>query len=199
MSPEQIMGRELDHRSDLFSLGSLIYFIATGREPFTAENAYATMNRVTHAIHQPARQINADVPEVLNRIIDRLLEKDATDRIESASKLEQMLTELLAHLQEPSQHSLPKVGATRVEKRRSIARIGWWVGIAFVLLASWLYWTGFFNPLTVPENKDHSNTHQHDDGHGDGHDDGHGDGRDDGHGDGSSGHQDDGHQHEDHH
>jgi serine/threonine protein kinase len=157
MSPEQVAGTELDHRSDLFSLGSLMYFIATGREPFRAESAFAVISKITRDVPKSARSINIDVPEILNRIIARLLEKEPKDRIESAEKLEQLLTQVLAYLQEPTQHVLPNVRATTVERRRVRQRIGWGLTIAGILLAGCLAWAGFFGsqPLNSGQEPGH--------------------------------------------
>jgi serine/threonine protein kinase len=163
MSPEQVIGNELDHRSDLFSLGSLMYFIATGREPFRAESAFAVINKVTREIPKPARSINVDIPEVLNRVIERLLEKEPRDRIESAASVEILLTKVLAHLQEPTQHVLPDVGATSLQRRRVRRRIGWGVAALGILLVGLLPWGGFFAPTPANPASEHGETH-----HGDG-------------------------------
>ena len=109
MSPEQVTGEDLDHRSDLFSVGSVMYFIATGREPFRADSAFAVINKITCDVPSPPQQVNDDIPETLSRIIGRLLEKNATDRIQSAGELQQLLTEYLAHLQDPQHHAQPQV------------------------------------------------------------------------------------------
>jgi serine/threonine protein kinase len=154
MSPEQVAGAELDHRSDLFSLGSLMYFIATGREPFRAESAFAVINKITRDVPRSARSINIDIPEVLNRVIERLLEKVPNDRIESAEKLEELLTQVLAHLQEPTQHVLPNVRATTVERRRVRQRIYWLLTIAGILAAGCLAWACFFGPQLLKSNEE---------------------------------------------
>lgn len=154
MSPEQVTGSGLDHRSDLFSLGSLIYFIATGREPFRADSAFAVINKVTNETPKPANTVNVDIPSVLNRIIERLMEKRPDDRIESASELETLLTQVLAHLQEPTQHPLPDIKPTSAERKRFKRRIGWSFALIGLLLLGWLAWSGFFGP--IPINKDHN-------------------------------------------
>ncbi len=166
MSPEQVMGGELDHRSDLFSLGSLMYFIATGREPFQAENAFATINKVTSVSPKPARHINIDIPEILNRIIERLLEKKPENRIESAAKLEQVLTQVLAHQQKPKQHTLPEVRATTFERQRTAKRVGGWLAFAAILMVVFLFWSGVFGSINAPPGQTqpghtHPDTHEH--------------------------------------
>ncbi len=157
MSPEQVVGTELDHRSDLFSLGSLLYFISTGREPFRAESAFAVINKVTRAVPKSPRNINVDIPEVLNRIIERLLEKNPVNRIESAAKLEELLTQVLAHLQEPKQHSFPDVKATTIERRRVARQIGWGMAIVGIFLAGGLAWNGFFHESSASPRREHDN------------------------------------------
>jgi len=100
MSPEQVTGVELDHCSDLFSLGSVMYFVGEGRESFRTESVFAVITKITHEIPLLARSVNADIPETLNRIIGRLLEKNSTDRIQTADELQQLFTDYLAYPQE---------------------------------------------------------------------------------------------------
>jgi len=99
MSPEQADGRPLDHRSDLFSLGSVLYFMATGHPPFRADRPMAVLNRTCHDPHRPVQQSNSEIPDELAQIIDRLLAKDPARRIESATALQQKLEDLLAAAQ----------------------------------------------------------------------------------------------------
>ena len=162
MSPEQVTGNELDHRSDLFSLGSLLYFISTGRVPFAAESAFAVINKVTRDTPKSPRSINVDIPEVLNRIIERLLEKDPAHRIGSASELEDLLTQLMAHLQEPKQHGCPDVQATSHERRRVRRRVGWIAAVAGIVLLGSLAWAGVFTPTpTGPTHQHEERGHSH--------------------------------------
>ncbi|HYG63793.1 MAG TPA: tetratricopeptide repeat protein, partial [Thermoanaerobaculia bacterium] len=87
MSPEQAMGLPLDARSDLFSLGSLLYEMVTGVAPFRAETAQATLARVCSFRQCPASDIRPDVPRELSDLIDRLLEKDPAYRPGSAAEV----------------------------------------------------------------------------------------------------------------
>lgn len=145
MSPEQVSGVELDHRSDLFSLGSLMYFIATGREPFRAESAFAVIHKIMRDVPKTAYSINVDIPRPLSRIIDRLLEKQPDHRIGSAKELEDLLTQVLAHIQEPSQHNSPRVRATTTERRKLFRRAGMLVALGGALLAGGLALAGVFD------------------------------------------------------
>ena len=87
MSPEQAMGEEVDQRSDLFSLGTLIFEAVTGRSPFSGSSVYNTLARVCSAPHVPAREMNRQVPAELSNLIDRLLEKHPDHRPQSAREV----------------------------------------------------------------------------------------------------------------
>ncbi len=99
MSPEQANGETVDHRTDLFSLGSVIYFMATGRPPFRADKPMGVLNRICHSAHQPACELNRDVPYQLSDLIDELLRKKAHRRLDSAVRLRERLSRQLAELQ----------------------------------------------------------------------------------------------------
>ncbi len=99
MSPEQAKGGTIDFRSDLFSLGSVIYFMCTGRSPFRAPQMMAVLNRVCHEAYRPIEEINANVPYELINIVDRLLSKDPGDRFETAEKVQRELQQLLSDFQ----------------------------------------------------------------------------------------------------
>jgi serine/threonine protein kinase/class 3 adenylate cyclase len=83
MSPEQAMGANVDHRSDLFSFGTLIFEAVTGRPPFVGTSAWSTLAKVCSAQHLPAHQVNRRVPIELSNLIDRLLEKNPEHRPQS--------------------------------------------------------------------------------------------------------------------
>lgn len=94
MSPEQARGESVDERSDLFALGSLIYYMITGRAPFQADQPMAVLNRICNQPHQPLTQLLPAIPIELSRIVDQLLAKRAKQRIPSARQLRDRLTEL---------------------------------------------------------------------------------------------------------
>jgi serine/threonine protein kinase/tetratricopeptide (TPR) repeat protein len=87
MSPEQARGEEVDHRSDLFSFGILLYEMLTGLSPFAAPNELAMLNRIVEDRQLPARQVSPAVPESLSLLIDHLLEKDPRLRPRSAAEV----------------------------------------------------------------------------------------------------------------
>jgi serine/threonine protein kinase len=114
MSPEQARGEGIDTRSDLFSLGSVIYAMCTGHPPFRAETPYGILRRITDNEARPIREINPDVPDWLCRIVDRLLAKNPDDRFQSAEATAQVLEDCLAHVQKPDEVPLPEAVRTRV-------------------------------------------------------------------------------------
>lgn len=87
MSPEQTRGETLDHRSDLFSLGSLLYCAATGKAPFEGEEPYVVMDRIRNGSPTPLAKLRADLNPVWVAAVERLLKKDRKDRFESAEQL----------------------------------------------------------------------------------------------------------------
>jgi eukaryotic-like serine/threonine-protein kinase len=101
MSPEQASGGPVGERSDLFSLGAVLYFMATGHPPFRAERAMAVLHRTCHDRHRPVWEVNADIPDELSDIIDRLLEKKPRKRFASAEQTKIALLGLLEKLQQP--------------------------------------------------------------------------------------------------
>jgi len=99
MSPEQASGDAVDHRCDLFSLGSVLYFVATGHPPFRAERAMGVLHRICHHRHRPLWQVNSNVPDELSAVIDRLLEKRPSKRFTSASTVADVMAHILQSLQ----------------------------------------------------------------------------------------------------
>jgi serine/threonine protein kinase len=111
MSPEQAMGQQVDTRSDLFSLGSVLYTLCTGRPGFRADSTLAVMKRVCDDTPRPIGETNPEIPDWLIEIIDRLLMKKPEDRIQSAAEVAELLSQHLAHLQQPA--SVPRPARLR--------------------------------------------------------------------------------------
>ena len=108
MSPEQSRGEEVDPRSDLFSLGGLIYFLATGRLPFHADSPMGVLHKIGNESPKHVQALNEDISPTLTHVIERLLEKDAANRFQSAAELEAFLNEYLTYLHRPA-HTHPPV------------------------------------------------------------------------------------------
>jgi Tol biopolymer transport system component/predicted Ser/Thr protein kinase len=87
MSPEQVRGEPLDRRTDLFSLGAVLYEMATGRRPFVGKTTALVFDAILHETPLPAARLNAAVPEALEQIIDKALERDRELRYRSAADI----------------------------------------------------------------------------------------------------------------
>ena len=102
MAPEQANGESIDVRSDLFSLGSVLYTLCTGRPPFRATTTMGLLKRICEETPRPIRELNPEIPEWLEAIISKLLQKHANDRYQSAKEVAELLSSWLAHVQRPT-------------------------------------------------------------------------------------------------
>jgi serine/threonine protein kinase/Tol biopolymer transport system component len=119
MSPEQARGEPIDHRTDLFSLGSVLYSLCTGQAPFRGTSSVATLKRVCEQTPRPIQTINPEIPSWLVKIIHRLHAKDPANRYGSAAEVADLLGRCLAHVQQPSSVPLPTELCPR--RRRAMA------------------------------------------------------------------------------
>jgi serine/threonine-protein kinase len=156
MSPEQARGEAADPRSDLFSLGSVLYAMCAGHAPFRAETPLAVLRRICDETPRPIREINPDVPAWLARIIERLHAKVADDRYQSAAELARVLEQCLAHVQQPMLAPLPAELAEKRLAKSMRRRMRFVTGGAMTLLImiaiawarGWLQETGDAGPST---------------------------------------------------
>lgn len=113
MSPEQAEGNPVDARSDLFSLGSVLYAMCTGRPPFRGSTARSVLKRVVEDAAPPVREANNEVPDWLAGVVAKLHAKNPADRYSSAAEVAEVLGRHLAHLQHPSQVAEPAAPGPR--------------------------------------------------------------------------------------
>lgn len=109
MSPEQARGGSVDARSDLFSLGCVLYFLCTGHPPFRADNSYAILRLITDEEPRSIREINPGIPDWLCSVVQKLMAKKPEDRYATASELAEQLEACLAHVSNPLKNSLPAI------------------------------------------------------------------------------------------
>jgi uncharacterized protein (TIGR03067 family) len=109
MSPEQSRGESVDQKSDLFSLGSVLYALCTGRPPYRADNSYGVMRRIIDEAPVPVRDLNPEIPEWLAAIVVRLMAKDKAERFATAGEVHKLLEACLSHTQQPQIVPLPEI------------------------------------------------------------------------------------------
>ena len=128
MSPEQASGQPVDFRSDQFSLGAILYEMATGRRAFQKKTAVETLSAIIREDPEPISGVNPSAPAPLRWIVERCLAKEPEDRYASTLDLSRDLKQTLDHLSETSGE------AASVAKPRA-ARRRWWAAAIALLLA----------------------------------------------------------------
>ena len=130
MAPEQALGQTIDQRADLFSLGSVLYQMVTGRPPFRANTTLAVLKRVVEDAPRPIREVIPETPRWLCDIVQRLHEKKPADRFQSAREVADLLAECEARMKANARtREFPLV------VRRRPKRVGWWAGGAVAVAA----------------------------------------------------------------
>lgn len=101
MSPEQVVGKKVDGRSDIFSLGVMFYELLSGKKPFVGDSIATLMYAIANAPHQPIREIAPDLPECCGRIVDKFLEKDLDKRYQNGAQAARDLMACFKSLSQP--------------------------------------------------------------------------------------------------
>jgi eukaryotic-like serine/threonine-protein kinase len=96
MAPEQVLGHKVDGRTDLFSLGSVLYTLLTGTRAFAADSVHRIMSRVAHQDPRPATEAAPDLPRVLDDVLLRAMAKDPSDRYPTGKAFADDLGDVLA-------------------------------------------------------------------------------------------------------
>ncbi len=144
MSPEQVEGKEVDHRSDLFSLGVVLYELIAKRTPFEKDNETATLRAIAQDNPEPLARYKSDIPDELQRTVTKLLEKDPSMRYQTSGGVISDLKRLIA----PTQSSTVVVPAR--QKRTWPLAIGSLVIIAVLVVAGIKYWPADDSPQVMP-------------------------------------------------
>jgi len=95
MSPEQVKGEDIDFRTDMFSLGGVLYHLLTGRRPFDGANTYQLIDNILNATPAPPSKVRADVPAVLDHVVAQALGKTRDERYSSWDQFAEALARLL--------------------------------------------------------------------------------------------------------
>jgi formylglycine-generating enzyme required for sulfatase activity/serine/threonine protein kinase len=134
MAPEQAKGEPLDHRADLFSLGSVLYAMLSGRPPFRANSTPAVLKRVADDTPRPIREIIPEVPVWFCRIVEKLHAKDPAERFQSAREVADLLADCEKQLAERKELT----DFARIPGGKPKRKAGRWkwagVGVATVLV-----------------------------------------------------------------
>lgn len=100
MSPEQIAGKKVDGRSDIFSLGIVLFEMLSGKKPFFGEDMTSLMYQIAKEKHPSLKSVNPKVPQVIDKIIDKALEKDMEKRYKKAGQMAEHLKMVIAKIDE---------------------------------------------------------------------------------------------------
>ncbi len=135
MSPEQVEAKPLDVRSDIFSFGSMLYEMLTGRRPFRGESNISTLAAILHQEPKPASESVPEIPRDLEQIVARCLRKDPRHRI-------QVMDDVKLLLEEVKPESVVGGPAAAKPSRARFAPLAWAALALILALAVWLFTPG---------------------------------------------------------
>ena len=136
MSPEQVRGRDVDHRSDVFSFGAILYELLAGHRAFTGDSAVETMNAILKEDPPELTRANAALPPALDRIVRRCLEKNPEERFQSARDVAFALDAVSTTRSDASMSGIPSVVAPR--RTATAWRVGAIVALALAVGRYWI-------------------------------------------------------------
>jgi eukaryotic-like serine/threonine-protein kinase len=117
MSPEQLQGSRMDHRTDLFSLGAVVYEMATGQRPFVGNSSLEISSAILRDTPRPVTEVRTDLPVGIQKIVDRCLAKEVTERYSSACEFR----DAVEHLRHDLNSGSHTIGGSRSVGEASIA------------------------------------------------------------------------------
>ena len=150
MSPEQAQGQAVDYRSDIFSLGIILYEMATGQRPFRGENNISVISAIIKDTPEPITGVKASLPQPLARFIQRALEKKPADRYQSAFDLRRDLEDLKREVDTGELLASGTRPPVEFRKRWSAPAVaGIFLFLAAAVFGGWMFLTRRAGPTTV--------------------------------------------------
>ncbi|MEM7473770.1 MAG: protein kinase [Planctomycetota bacterium] len=145
MSPEQARGESIDPKSDLFSLGSVLYALCTGQPPYRADTSYSVMRKIIEESPTAIRELNPSLPDWLASIVEKLMARDKSDRFDSAEQVHILLEGCLNHVQQPDNVSLP--AGLPQQSKRGVKKMATLMTLSLLVIALGSYAFGLVGGL----------------------------------------------------